>query len=520
MNGSQAIVHTLLARSIDVCFANPGTSEMHFVAALDANPGMRCVLGLFEGVVTGAADGYYRMADKPAVTLLHLGPGLSNGLANLHNARRAASGVVNIVGQHALDHIANDSPLTSDIEGLARPVSDWVHTTTSADEAPGDVAVAVVQASARPGRVATLILPADTAWGDCTTVPSTEPVEHGMPGIDSKRVDVVARMLREAADPGSIVLLLGGHGMRAKASTWAGRIAAHTGCRLLGEIKSSRVERGLGRVNIPQIPYPIDQALSTLAGVRTVVLVGAIEPSAYFAYPGKPRMLLPDGAQTHVLADSSDDIEGYLHALAEALGAQAAMPALSSKQDLVSGLPSGKPTVDTIGNVIAACLPEGAIVVDEAITSGRRLHDLSAYSPPHDWLENPGGSIGYALPVAIGAALAAPDRKVLAVVGDGSAMFTLQALWTLAREGLDVTVVICSNRSYRILYGELGNVGAPKPGPNAERMLTLDGPGLDWPALAKGHGVSGCRVETLELFHTALRNAFSSGGPSLIELCM
>lgn len=196
------------------------------------------------------------------------------------------------------------------------------------------------------------------------------------------------------------------------------------------------------------------------------------------------------------------------------------MPSLLSKQDLMSGLPSGKPTVDTIGNVIAACLPEGTIVVDEAITSGRRLHGLSAYSPPHDWLENPGGSIGYALPVAIGAALAAPDRKVLAVVGDGSAMFTLQALWTLAREGLDVTVVICSNRSYRILYGELGNVGAPKPGPNAERMLTLDGPGLDWPALAKGHGVNGCKVETLEQFHTTLRNAFSSGGPSLIELCM
>ncbi len=520
MNGSQAIVHTLLANSVDVCFANPGTSEMHFVAALDANPEMRCVLGLFEGVVTGAADGYYRMADKPAATLLHLGPGLSNGLANLHNARRAESGVVNIVGQHALDHIANDSPLTSDIEGLAWPVSHWVHTTKSPDEAAGDVAVAVGQASGRPGRVATLILPADAAWGECSPMQHSLLEKPALPRVNSDRVDVIARALREAGDPGSIALLIGGRGMRAKASEWAGRIAAHTGCRLLGEIKSSRVERGLGRVNIPQVPYPIDQGLSTLANVRAVILVGAIEPAAYFAYPGKPRMLLPSDVKTYVLANSSDDIESSLQALCEALGAQGTAPSLLKAQSLTQGLPSGKPTVDTIGHVIAASLPEGAIVVDEAITSGRRLHDLTAFSPPHDWLENPGGSIGYALPVAVGAALADPGRKVLAVIGDGSAMFTLQALWTLARENLDVTVVICSNRSYRILYGELENVGGPKPGPNAERMLMLDGPSLDWPALAKGHGVDGCRVETLELFYKALKNAFAGGGPHLIELCM
>lgn len=520
MKGSEAIVHTLLGGGVDVCFANPGTSEMHFVSALDRMPEMRCVLGLFEGVVTGAADGYYRMADRPAATLLHLGAGLGNGLANLHNARRGGSGIINIVGQHATDHIANDAPLTSDIEGIARPVSHWVKTTESAHAAAGDTAAAIAQASGTPGRIATLILPADAAWDESESGPAAvEPV--GMPSAASPdTIEDIARFLRSVEDPGTVALLLGGRALRQRAAELAGKVAARIGCKLFAENKNSRSERGVGRVNVPQLPYPVDAALATLKDIRTLILVGAANPVAFFAYPGKPRVFMPEGSEIRTLATASEDIEGTLSALCEAVDACHTRPALLSETADRAPLPTGRPGPAQLGQVVAALLPESAIVVDEAITSGRQLHKSTLAAAPHDWLEVTGGAIGFGLPAAVGAAIACPDRKVIAIVGDGSAMYTVQALWTMAREGLDITVIICANQAYQVLYSELESVGGPAPGASAKRMLALNEPVLDWVALAKGHGMEAHRADTLEAFAQAMRTATQAKGPRLIELLL
>lgn len=520
MNGSEAIVQTLLEGNIDVCFANPGTSEMHFVAALDSMPKMRCILGLFEGVVTGAADGYYRIAEKPAATLLHLGPGLGNGLANLHNAKRANSGIINIVGQHALDHIENDAPLTSDIEGIARPMSHWVRTTMTANTAPADTAAAIEQATGTPGRIATLILPADAAWGTCTTGKYSVHPQTAIPKTDSNTIDTIARIIHEAADPSRIALLLGGRAMRTKSTEFAGRIAARTGCRLFSETKSARCERGQGRVNIPKIPYPLDPSLELLRDIDTLILVGTSKPVAFFAYPGKPRFLQPIRSQTITLASIWDDAENALSELCEALNATHTPPAYVGQANPQSGLPTGQADSDGIGRVLASVLPENCIVVDEAITNGRLLPQHAASAAPHDWLEITGGSIGYGLPSAVGASVAAPDRKVVAIIGDGSAMYTVQSLWTMARESLDITVVILANRSYKILNGELAAMGAVSPGPNARRMLSLEAPFLDWVSIAKGHGIHAQRVDNLESFANALKQSISEQGPRLIELIM
>ncbi len=521
MNGSEAMVRTLLKNEVSVCFANPGTSEMHFVSALDRNPGMRCVLGLFEGVVTGAADGYFRMADRPAATLLHLGPGLGNGLANLHNAKRARSGIINIIGQHARDHIANDAPLTADIEGIARPVSQWVRTCASPATAVEDT-VAAYEAAARPRpQVASLILPADVAWQDCPAEPVGADAPRPLPGPAGAVVDKIAALMTAGGyAPGSVALLLGGRAMREPATRLAGQIAAATGCKLLAETKNARSQRGLGRVNIPQIPYPFDPAVETLKDIRLLIRVDARKPVAFFAYPGKPLFLTHPDCRVEMLASIDEDVEVALAALSDAVGGRADAVAYLAAAPAGDTWSDGAITAEGIAQVLATYLPENAIVVDEAITNGRALQRTCAGAPPHDWLEIPGGSIGYGFPCAVGAAVACPDRKVVAVIGDGSAMYTLQALWTMAREGLDVTVVICSNRKYQILRGELAAMGGPPPAENAQLMLSLDRPDLDWVSLARGHGVPGARAETLSDFARALGNGLASGGPNLIELVL
>jgi len=518
MNGSEAMVHTLLKGEIDVCFANPGTSEMHFVSALDRAPGMRCVLGLFEGVVSGAADGYYRMAEKPAATLLHLGPGLGNALANIHNAKRAFSGMINIVGQHALDHIHNNAPLNSDVEAVARPMSNWVKTTMSASAAPLDTAEAISQARSTPGRIATLVLPANCAWepsdpGHYSTAPAQT---AAAPLADT--VLALARLLSNRKTAEVTTLLLGGPALRAKAATLAGKIAAHTGCKLASEPRNPRMERGRGRVNIAPLPFPVDGAVALIKDAKHLVLVGSAPPVAFFAYPNKPRMIKQPDCEVHTLATLTHDIEASLQALVDALGAQNTAPAQLSTGPIITDLPTGTPSVEHFGAIIAATLPENAIMVDEAVTSGRQFAKTLPQAAPHDCIDITGGAIGWGLPAAVGAAVACPDRKVFAFIGDGSAMYTLQALWTMAREQLDITVVIFANRSYRILRGELANMGGPEAGENAKRMLDLDRPFLDWVSLAKGHGVAGSQVTTLEGFASAMRLAAKEKGPRLIEL--
>lgn len=513
MNGAESLVRTLLASDVDTCFANPGTSEMHFVAALDRVPGVRCVLGLFEGVVTGAADGYWRMTDRPAATLLHLGPGLANGVANLHNARKANSGIVNVIGEHATYHLQYDAPLTSDIEGIARPVSHWIGRASTATDVAALGAEAVAAARTGAGQIASLILPADTAWNDAEAAakpiapPSRVAAEEGA-------IRAAAAALKSAGANG--MLMLGGIALRRRGLELAARIAAATGCKLSNSGYSARMERGGGLPGVGRIPFVVDQALAYLKDVHELVLVGGRKPVAFFAYPGKPSLLLPEGCNVTPVAGIDDDLIDALERLAEAVGAPKTAPVPPPPPR--PGLPDGAPNPDRIAAVIAALLPENVIVVDESITSGRGIFAAAAASAPHDWLNNMGGSIGYSLPVAVGCAIACPDRKVVALTGDGSAFYTLQALWTMARENLDVTMVVFANRSYAILRNELANVGAANPGPRAIDMLTLDRPDPDWVALANGHGVAAVRAEDMGDFAIAFRNALAERGPQLIEL--
>ncbi len=515
MNGAESLVRTLVDSGVDLCIANPGTSEMHFVAALDKLPGMRCVLGLFEGVVTGAADGYYRMAERPAATLLHLGPGLANGLANLHNAKKARSGIVNIVGEHATYHLAHDAPLTADVAGVARPMSDWVHTSTSSRDVARDGAVAVQVARTPPGRIATLILPADTAWNEADA-PALALAPAARPACTPAALKSAAAALRHGA---RCALLLGGAGVREPALQLAGRVAASTGCALLSEFNSARLQRGAGHVATQRIPYGVDSALALLEGYSHIVLVGAKPPVGFFAYPGKPSLLAPPDCEFSTLATVADDIVAALQGLADELGANRLAPIHVAALQRPA-LPTGPVTLDGVAAVLCALIPPQAIVVDEAVSSGRGLGGLTQGAAPHDWLTSMGGSIGYGLPVAVGAALACPERKVIALEGDGSAMYTLQALWTMARESLDVTIVVFANRAYQILRGEFANVGAGAPGQRATDMLMLDRPVLDWCALARGHGVEAGQAADLQAFARQLQRGLASDGPYLIELLL
>ncbi len=513
MNGAESLVRTLIASDVHVCFANPGTSEMHFVAALDRVEGIRCILGLFEGVVTGAADAYYRVTGKPASTLLHLGPGLGNGVSNLHNAKKARSGIVNIVGEHAGYHIKHDAPLTADIEGLARPVSDWVKTSHDARAIAADGALAIEAARTAPGAIATLILPADTAWGEA------DGPAHARPAAPRARVDAAAiRAGAEALRAGNAALLLGGAALRGRALELAGRISARTGCKLFSEFNNARQESGAGRVDAPRLPFSVDQGLAMMANARQLVLVGAKTPVTFFAYPGKPSVLEPEGCAVTEVADVAADLEHALAALADELGATQTPPCVASFAP--PPIPSGEPTIEGIAAVIANLIPENAIVVDESITTGRNFGFTTCSAKPHDWMGVMGGSIGWGLAAGVGAALAAPDRKTLVLEGDGSAMYTVQALWTMARENLDVTVLIFANRAYRVLQGEFRNVGAGAPGHRARDMLALDRPDPNWIALARGYGVEASRATTLLELTRELKRGLATTGPYLVELVM
>jgi acetolactate synthase-1/2/3 large subunit len=514
MNGAESLVRTLVACGVDVSFTNPGTSEMHFVAALDRVEGMRCILGLFEGVVTGAADGYGRMAGRPASTLLHLGPGLANGLANLHNASRANVPIVNIIGDHATYHRRHDAPLTADIEALARPYSKWLRTSATSGDVAGDGAEAVAASRAGSGRIATLILPADTAWGEGAGV-------AGLPDVPAAPVPAettlerAATMLRAKLPTG---IILAGAALHGPGLVLAGRIAAGTGARLMTPYTFSRLERGAGRPIVERIPYAIDLALERLKEFRQLILIGVAPPVAFFAYPGRPSLLAPADCAIHTLAQPGEDYVGGLEALAAALSLQATPPTAQTPEKI--GMPSGPISLPGLAAVIAAFIPENAVVVDESITSGRNLVPVTKGAAPHDWLTNTGGSIGIAMPLAVGAAIAAPDRPVLCLSADGSAMYTLQALWTMARDNLNITTVIFANRAYAILLGEYTNVGAGNPGRRALDMLQIGRPDLDFVALAHGMGVPGVRVSSLDEFAKALRGGLRSGGPNLIEVML
>lgn len=510
-NGAHALLRTLLDGGVNTCFTNPGTSEMHFVAALDGAPEMRAVLTLFEGVATGAADGFARMADRPAATLLHLGCGLGNGLANLHNARKAQVPIVNIVGDHATYHTRFDAQLQSDIETVARNVSPWVRTSKSTQELGRDAAEAISVASGPPGQVATLILPADVSWGEGAT-PGPKPTPAKPPVASSSTVESIARALGTGKDT---AILLGGRALREPMLSLASKIAQGTGAKLYAEVFPTRMERGAGRPHVERIAYFAELASVQLGGLKNLILVDAKAPVSFFAYPGKKSYLVPDGCAVHELAKSSDDVRGSLEALVERLGLTQTRPALQPLSR--PSRPTGSLTGEKVCQAIGAVLPENAIISDEAQTSGVTLPAHTATAPAHDLLTLTGGAIGQGLPVAVGAAVACPGRKVFSLVGDGSAMYTIQSLWTMAREQLDVVVIVFNNRSYAILNIELERVGAATVGPTAKSQLDLASPSLDFVALGNGMGVPSVRVETCDQLNVALDRAVASRGPHLIE---
>jgi acetolactate synthase-1/2/3 large subunit len=504
-----------------MCFANPGTSEMHFVAALDTAPELRGVLCLFEGVATGSADGYGRMLGRPAATLLHLGPGLANGLANLHNARRARSPIVNIVGDHATYHKRFDAPLESDIDALARTVSAWARRPSRPGDVGLDTADAVAAARSGGGQVATLILPADVSWGKEGAVAAPRHCRPPARVAD----EVVAEVAGALSGEEPAVLLLGGPALREPALVAASRIGAATGARVLTETFTARIERGAGRPAFDKLGYFAEGAEAQLAGTRHLVLAGAASPVAFFAYPGRPSDLVPADCQVHLLAGPSEDVLGALVAVCERVAPGAASGAgregpTPGRPAGAGGFSAGPISAEGIGAVVGASLPEGSVLVDEAITAGVGLAAGTVGAPPHDWLGHTGGAIGQGLPVATGAAVACPERRVVCVEADGSAMYTIQALWTQAREGLDVTTIVVSNRAYGILQIEMHRVDADPPGPAAAALLDLDRPTIDVVALARGFGVPAVSVTTLEELDAALRRSLTEPGPALIEAVM
>lgn len=511
-NGAQALMKTLADAGVTVCFTNPGTSEMHFVAALDDEPRMRAVLALFEGVATGAADGYARMADRPAATLLHLGCGLGNGLANLHNARKGKVPIVNIVGDHATYHVPLDAQLQSDIETVARNVSpEFVRTSKSTAELCRDAVDAVAAARGLPGQVATLILPADVSWGDGGIPCPPLPVPTPSPA-DAATIEAIAKLLRAG---GMTALLLGGQALREPALLAASRIAAKSGARLLSEVFPTRLERGAGRPPIERIAYLAELASVQLAGLEHLILVDAKSPVSFFAYPGKASDLLPAGCTVHTLSTPAQDAAGSLAALARALDASQTPVALQAAQR--PGRPRGKLTAEKVCKAVGHLLPEDAIIVDEAITSGLMLPVMTAGCPAHDLITLTGGAIGQGLPNAIGAAIACPQRPVVALIGDGTAMYTIQSLWTMAREQLDITAIIFNNASYSVLNVELERVGAERIGAKARAQLDINGPRLDFARLAQGMGVHAARADSAEALVKALEYALSHPGPHLID---
>ncbi|MFD2184801.1 acetolactate synthase large subunit [Rhodoplanes azumiensis] len=510
MNGAESLIRTLVDSDVTVCFANPGTSEMHVVAALDAVPAMRGVLCLFEGVATGAADGYARMAEKPAATLLHLGPGFANGIANLHNARKARVPIVNVIGDHAATHLRYDAPLTSDVGALARTVSHWLGTCREARTVAAEAARAVQAAAGAPGHIASLILGADAAWSPAEGVAPRLPV-HGPSPVSDHAVARTVAALRA----GWAALLLRGEALRGRGLAAAGRIAAATGARLVCDTFAPRLERGAGRVRVERLPYRPEPAVAFLAGTRTLILVGTQAPVAFFGYPDQPSELTPRGCAPLVLAHPHEDGAAALVAVAEALGATG--PAPLNTKSLPERPQAGALDPGTLMRIVARHLPENAIVSDESITGGFQHYAVLDTAAPHDFLSLAGGAIGDGLPVATGAAVACPDRKVVVLQADGSAMYTLQALWTMAREKLDVVTIIYANRAYKVLMDELRIVGASTSGSKAAAMFDLGDPTLDWVRLAHGMGVDAVRAETTDAFEDAVASAMAACGPCLIE---
>jgi acetolactate synthase-1/2/3 large subunit len=511
MNGAERLLETLVESGVELCFANPGTSEMQLVSAIGNSEKMRAVLCLFEGVVSGAADGYARMSGKPALTLLHLGSGFSNSMANQHNAKRAHVPLLNIVGDHATYHLQYDSPLTSDVPAHARICSDWTRVSESADDLAASGAQAVQAAMKGWGKIATLIAPANHAWEESTRAAPALPVSEPEK-VSATSISEVAGALSNGK---TTALFLGGRALREECLDAAGRLARASGARILCETFPARLQRGAGRVPVERLPYFAEQAMEHLSGFEQLILIGASAPVSFFAYPGKKSRLTPENCAVLTLALVDQDVLSALEGVAVAVGATEQAATASPVPEQAS--PSGILTPLAIAQSLSQLMPENAIVSDEAATCGLPMFPATENTPPHDWLTITGGAIGQGLPLSLGAAIACPDRKVIALQADGSAMYTVQALWSMVRENTDVTVVIMNNRSYAILNIELARVGAGQPTPKTLSMLDLSRPDINWVDIAQGMGVPATKATSAEEFHQQFAAAMTTRGPQLIE---
>lgn len=510
MNGAESLVRTAVQAGVEVCFTNPGTTEMHLVAALDSEPGMRGILALFEGVLTGAADGYGRMLDRPALTLLHLGPGFGNGIANLHNARRARSPIVNVIGHHATWQRNFDAPLNSDVETLVRPVSAWQRSCASADHISYDTAAAISAAQTGPGQIASMIVPADVQWGAAPEAVQPPPKGRSHQ-VAASHVEDIASVIRSG---GRTLLLLGGQGLRMNGLRAAGAIAeAFDHVELVCETFPARMERGPETPALRRLPYFPEQVMEFLDGVDTLILAGALEPVSFFGYENLPARLVPEGTRLAELATPEDAVDQALVDLAEALDARTAAP---RRDVILPQVPDGGLTPSSVAQAIVANLPDNAIVVDEGVTSAGGFFPASAAAPSHTYMNLTGGSIGWGIPCGLGAAIACPDRKVVVLEGDGSGLYTAQGLWTMAREQVDATVIVFVNDVYRILQVELMRTGVEDPGKQSLELTTLDEPAIHWPSLAKAYGIPSSTANTAPELATQMQQANAQQGPHLI----
>jgi len=508
LTGAEALVATLADNGVTACFANPGTSEMHLVTALDGEPRIRSVLCLFEGVATGAADGYARVSGTPAMTLLHLGAGYLNAGANIHNAGRANTPMINVIGDHAVPHLQYDAPLTSDIAALAGPNSRWLKSADKVEET-GALASEAFAASFGPksGPVS-LLLPADSAWleggvkGDVVTAPA-------LGTVSAADIEAAAEAIEQASKP---VLIINGTALSEPGLQAAARLKA-AGIRVLTDTFYPKMRRGAGVFAPERMQYFAEGAMADLEGSDLMILAGTSAPVAFFSYPGKPSLLVPDGCTVLDLGDAGTDSAQTLAALADQIGAADAAPV---EPLIVPDVPSGDLTAQSVGQSLARHMPEDALVSDDGVSNGLLSYLPTQTARPHDWMMLTGGAIGQGMPLALGAALAAPDRKVICLSGDGAGMYTNQALWSMAREGADVTTIVFVNHSYRILNIELYRTGAGNPGPTAKDMLSIGGPDIDWVQLSSSMGVPAAEATTAEAFDAALAEAIAAPGPRLI----
>lgn len=514
ITGADLLVRSLHKFGVEACFANPGTSEMQLVTAIDRIDGMRSVLALFEGVASGAADGYARIAEKPAATLLHLGPGVGNAWANMHNARRAGVPMINLIGDHAVDHLQLDAPLTSNLDGVAGSVAHHLIRATSSDGLGDDAARAYVAAMTAPGEIASLVLPADLAWTqmadrdlpDMPTLPTPKAVD------DSAIDDAVTALKKD----GRRVILVGNHALKEGALKKLGLIAEATGAEVIADTFATKTARGAGRVSIGRLQYFAEMALEQLSGTAEMIVLGTKPPVSFFAYPNVPSLLVPDGCNVTRLAGPDQDVDAALDGLLTGLGVAAdGAPKVAERSTYDA--PTGALDAAKCWQSIARYMPDNAILSEEAATSSFGADMFLPGAAPFDFLQLTGGSIGQGLPVAVGAAVAAPDRKVICAHGDGGAMYTIQSLWTMARENLDVVTVIFANRSYAILNVELGRVGASNPGRKALDMLDIGRPDMDFVQIANGMGVNAAKATTGEEFDDLMKAACATRGPFLIE---